>query len=65
MLIKKLILKKKWIKVTIRDINIKPRNILRKKSFLISELIILPYPDIDSDRKVIPKIKISIWKKII
>ena len=44
------------VKVT----SIKPKNILRKKFFLILKLISFPNPDIDTDTKVIPTIKISI-----
>ena len=62
---KRFILKKKWTIVTKKEITIKPKNISRKKFFLIVKLISLPYPDIDNDKRTIPAVKISIWKKII
>ena len=43
-----------------KAINIKPKNISKKKFFLIFKSKSLPYPEIDIDSVVIPNIKISI-----
>ena len=54
------ILEKKLIIVIIKFSYTNPRNISKKKFFWMFNLIILPYPDIDTDTKIILIIKISI-----
>ena len=49
----------------INEIIIKPKKISKKKFFFVFKSIILPYPDIDKDIKIILIKKISIWNKII
>ena len=46
--------------VIIRDIKIKPKKISIKKFVLIFKLVSLPYPDIENESKIIPRINISI-----
>ena len=58
------ILKKKWIKVIMKEIIINPKNISRKKLLFIFNLVSLPYPDTDNDNKTILTINISIWRNI-
>ena len=49
----------------INEIIINPKKISKKKFFFVFKSIILPYPDIDKDIKIILIKKISIWNKII
>ena len=52
-LIIRLILKKKWIVVTINVIITNPKNMSKKKLSFILKFINFPYPDIDKENKKI------------
>ena len=51
---RKFILEKKWINVTINEVIISPQKISKKKSLLSFKVNKLPKPENDSERKIIP-----------
>ena len=52
-LIKKFILKNRWVKVIINEITINPKKILIKKLLFVLKVIKLPIPENDNERTII------------
>ena len=62
-LIIRLILKKKWTVVIIRDMTINPKKKSKKKFLLKFLVIINPLPDIEKDNNIKLSRRINNWKK--